>query len=81
MKQEKKIDIDAFYKELCYSCFETFTDNIDFWRGYTGGDEKTVCSEFSYINGVSDAVRYVNDIPACYSEEPGEDNTQDEEDD
>lgn len=79
MKQEKKINIDAFYKELYYSCLEAFADNIDFWRGYAGEDEKTAHAKFGYVNGVSDAVRYTNDIPMCHSKEFGGEDMPDEE--
>lgn len=80
MKQEKKIDIDTLYEELRSYCFEVLVDDTYSWRGYAGGDEKTVRTKFAYINGVSDAVRYMNDMLMYYSEEPGEENTQDEED-
>lgn len=80
MKQEKKVDIDILYKDLRDYCFEVLVDDTNSWRGYTGGDEKMVRAKFAYINGVSDAVRYMNDMLMYYSEEPGEENTQDEED-
>ena len=81
MKQEKKISLDVLYKELRDYCFEVLVDDTISWRGYAGGDEKMVRAKFAYINGVSDAVRYMNSMLMYYSGEPGEENTQDEEND
>jgi hypothetical protein len=81
MKQEKKISLDVLYKELRDYCFEVLVDDTISWRGYAGGDEKMVRAKFAYINGVSDAVRYMNSMLMYYSREPGEENTQDEEND
>lgn len=81
MKQEKKISLDVLYKELRDYCFEVLVDDTISWRGYAGGDEKMVRAKFAYINGVSDAVRYMNSMLMYYSEEPGEEDTIDEEND
>lgn len=81
MKQEKKVDIDMLYKDLRDYCFEVLVDDTISWRGYTGGDEKMVRAKFAYINGVSDAVRYMNSMLMYYSEELGEEDTMDEEND
>ena len=80
MKKEKKIDVDMLYDELRAYCFEVLVDNNHFWRGYAGGDEKTVRAKFAYINGVSDAVRYMNDMLMYYTEELGEDGSEGSED-
>lgn len=81
MKQEKKISLDMLYKDLRDYCFEVLVDDTISWRGYTGGDEKMVRAKFAYINGVSDAVRYMNSMLMYYSEELGEEDTMDEEND
>ena len=79
MKQEKKISIDMLYEELRDYCFEVLVDDTISWRGYAGGDEKMVRAKFAYINGVSDAVRYMNNMLTYYSEEPDEEDASDEE--
>lgn len=81
MKQEKKISLDVLYKELRDYCFEVLVDDTISWRGYAGGDEKMVRAKFAYINGVSDAVRYMNSMLMYYSKEPGEEDIIDEEND
>jgi len=81
MKQEKKISLDVLYKELRDYCFEVLVDDTISWRGYAGGDEKMVRAKFAYINGVSDAVRYMNSMLMYYSKEPGEEDMIDEEND
>ena len=81
MKKGQKIDIDMLYEELRDYCFEVLVDDTISWRGYAGGDEKMVRAKFAYINGVSDAVRYMNSMLMYYSEELGEEDTQDEEND
>ena len=81
MKQEKKISLDVLYKELRDYCFEVLVDDTISWRGYAGGDEKMVRAKFAYINGVSDAVRYMNSMLMYYSDELGEEDTMDEEND
>lgn len=81
MKQEKKIDIDILYKDLRDYCFEVLVDNTNSWRGHAGGDEKTVRAKFAYINGVSDAVRYMDNMLMYYAEESDEEDTSDEETD
>ena len=81
MKQEEKISIDKLYEELRDYCFEVLVDDAISWRGYAGGDEKMVRAKFAYINGVSDAVRYMNSMLIYYSEELGEEDMQDEEND
>ena len=80
MKQEKKVDIDVLYKDLRDYCFEVLVDNTNSWRGSIGGDEKAVRARFAYIKGVSDAVRFMDNMLMYYSEELGEEDTQDEED-
>lgn len=79
MKQEEKISIDKLYDELRDYCFEVLVDGAISWRGYAGGDEKMVRAKFAYINGVSDAVRYMNNMLTYYSEEPDEEDASDEE--
>lgn len=79
MKQEEKISIDKLYEELRDYCFEVLVDDAISWRGYAGGDEKMVRAKFAYINGVSDAVRYMNNMLTYYSEEPDEEDASDEE--
>lgn len=81
MKQEKKVDIDILYKDLRDYCFEVLVDNTNSWRGYIGGDEKMVRAKFAYINGVSDVMRYMDNMLMYYSEELSEEDTQDEEND
>lgn len=81
MKQEKKISIDMLYDELRDYCFEVLVDDAISWRGYAGGDEKMVRAKFAYINGVSDAVRYMNSMLMYYSEELSEEDIEDEETD
>lgn len=81
MKQEKKISLDVLYKELRDYCFEVLVDDTISWRGYAGGDEKMVRAKFAYINGVSDAVRYMNSMLMYYFKEPGEEDMIDEEND
>lgn len=79
MKKKQKIDIDVLYNELRDYCFEVLVDNASFWRGYAGGDEKMVRAKFAYINGASDAVRYMDNMLMHYAEELGEEDTEDEE--
>lgn len=81
MKKEKKISLDVLYKELRDYCFEVLVDDTISWRGYAGGDEKMVRAKFAYINGVSDAVRYMNSMLMYYFKEPGEEDMIDEEND
>lgn len=81
MKQEKKVDIDMLYEELRAYCFEVLVDNTNSWRGPIGGDEKAVRARFAYIKGVSDAVRYMDNMLMYYSKELSEEDTPDEEDD
>ena len=81
MKQEKKIDIDMLYKDLRDYCFEVLVDNTNSWRGPIGGDEKAVRAKFAYINGVSDAVRYMDNMLMYYAKESDEEDTSDEETD
>lgn len=81
MKQDNKLSIDTLYEELRDYCFEVLVDNTNSWRGPIGGDEKAVRARFAYIKGVSDAVRFMDNMLMCYSEELGEGDTQDEEDD
>ena len=78
-EKKQKIDIDVLYDELRAYCFEVLADNTNSWRGYAGGDEKMVRAKFAYINGVSDAVRYMDNMLMCYNEELGEEDTPDEE--
>lgn len=80
MKQDNKISIDTLYEELRSYCFEVLVDNANSWRGPIGGDEKAVRARFAYIKGVSDAVRFMDNMLMYYSEELGEEDTQDEED-
>lgn len=79
MKRDNKLSIDVLYDELCAYCFEVLVDDAISWRGYAGGDEKMVRAKFAYINGVSDAVRYMNNMLMYYGEELGEEGTEDEE--
>lgn len=79
MKPDNKISIDILYNDLRDYCFEVLVDDTISWRGYTGGDEKMVRAKFAYINGVSDAVRYMNSMLMYYTEEPGEEDAPDEE--
>lgn len=81
IKQEQKISIDMLYDELRAYCFEVLVDDATSWRGYAGGDEKIVRAKFAYINGVSDAVRYIDNMLMYYNEELGEEGTEDEETD
>lgn len=81
MKQEKKIDIDILYKDLRDYCFEVLVDNTNSWRGSVGGDEKAVRARFAYIKGVSDAVRFMDNMLMYYAEESDEEDTFDEETD
>ena len=81
IKQEQKISIDMLYDELRAYCFEVLVDDATSWRGYAGGDEKTVRAKFAYINGVSDAVRYMDNMLMYYTEELGEEDTENEETD
>lgn len=81
MKQDNKLSIDTLYEELRGYCFEVLVDNTNSWRGPIGGDEKAVRARFAYIKGISDAVRFMDNMLMCYSEELGEGDTQDEEDD
>lgn len=81
MKQEKKVDIDTLYEELRSYCFDVLVNNTNSWRGYAGGDEKMVRAKFAYINGVSDAVRFMDNMLMHYAEELGGEDTQDEEND
>ena len=80
-EKKQKIDIDVLYDELRAYCFEVLVDDTISWRGYAGGDEKMVRAKFAYINGVSDAVRYMNNMLMYYGEELGEEGTEDEETD
>lgn len=79
MKRDNKLSIDKLYDELRDYCFEVLVDDAISWRGYAGGDEKMVRAKFAYINGVSDAVRYMNNMLMYYNEELGEEDTPDEE--
>lgn len=79
MKRDNKLSIDKLYDELRDYCFEVLVDDAISWRGYAGGDEKMVRAKFAYINGVSDAVRYMDNMLMCYNEELGEEDTPDEE--
>lgn len=79
MKQDNKLSIDKLYDELRDYCFEVLVDNTNFWRGYAGGDEKMVRAKFAYINGVSDAVRRMDNMLMEYAEEPDEEDTSDDE--
>lgn len=81
MKHKQKIDIDMLYDELHAYCFEVLVDNANSWRGYAGSDEKIVRAKFAYINGVSDAVRYMDNMLMYYTEELGEEGTENEETD
>ncbi len=81
MKHKQKIDIDMLYDELRAYCFEVLVDNVNSWRGYAGSDEKIVRAKFAYINGVSDAVRYMDNMLMYYSEELSEEDIEDEETD
>lgn len=81
MKHKQKIDIDMLYDELRAYCFEVLMDNANSWRGLAGGDEKMVRAKFAYINGVSDAVRYMDNMLMYYTEELGEEDTENEETD
>lgn len=78
-EKKQKIDIDMLYDELRSYCFEVLVDNTNSWRGYAGGDEKMVRAKFAYINGVSDAVRYMDNMLMCYNEKPDGEDTEDEE--
>ena len=80
MKKKQKIDIDVLYDELHAYCFEVLVDNASFWRGYAGGDEKTVRAKFAYINGASDAVRYMDNMLMHYAVELSEEDTEDTQD-
>lgn len=80
-EKKQKIDIDVLYDELRAYCFEVLVDDTISWRGYAGGDEKMVRAKFAYINGVSDAVRYMDNMLRSYTEELGEEDTSDEETD
>lgn len=79
MKRDNKLSIDKLYDELHAYCFEVLLDNANSWRGWVVGDEKTVRAKFAYINGVSDAVRYMDNMLMEYAEELGEEDTEDEE--
>lgn len=79
MKRDNKLSIDKLYDELRDYCFEVLVDDAISWRGYAGGDEKMVRAKFAYINGVSDAVRYMNNMLTYYGEELDEEGTEDEE--
>ena len=79
MKRDNKLSIDKLYDELRDYCFEVLVDDAISWRGYVGGVEKMVRAKFAYINGVSDAVRYMNNMLTYYSEEPDEEDASDEE--
>ena len=79
MKPDNKISIDILYKDLRDYCFEVLVDNTNSWRGHAGGDEKTVRAKFAYINGVSDAVRFMDNMLMYYAEESDEEDTPDEE--
>ena len=79
MKRDNKLSIDKLYDELRDYCFEVLVDDAISWRGYAGGDEKMVRAKFAYINGVSDAVRYMNNMLTYYNEELGEEDMPDEE--
>lgn len=79
-KQKIDIDMDLLYDGLHDFCFEVLVDNANYWRGSAGGDEKTVRAKFAYINGVADAVRYMDSMLMYYVEESGEEDTEDTED-
>lgn len=81
MKQEKKISIDTLYEDLRDYCLEVLVDNVGSWRGDAGGDERMVRAKFAYLHGVSDAVKYMDNMLMYYSEELGEEDTMDEEND
>lgn len=81
MKQEKKISLDMLYKELRDYCLEVLVDNASSWRGDAGGDERMVRAKFAYLIGVSDAVKYMDNMLMYYSDELGEEDTMDEEND
>lgn len=81
MKQEKKISLDILYKELRDYCLEVLVDNASSWRGDAGGDERMVRAKFAYLIGVSDAVKYMDNMLMYYSDELGEEDTMDEEND
>lgn len=81
MKQEKKISLDMLYKELRDYCLEVLVDNASSWRGDADGDERMVRAKFAYLIGVSDAVKYMDNMLMYYSDELGEEDTMDEEND
>lgn len=81
MNRENKIGIDTLYKDIRGYCFEVLVDNTDSWRGPIVGDEKAALARFAYIKGVSDAVRFMDNMLMYYSEELGEEDAQDEEGD
>lgn len=81
MKQEKKISLDVLYQELRDYCLEVLVDNVGSWRGDAGGDERMVRAKFAYLIGVSDAVKYMDNMLRYYSDELGEEDTMDEEND
>ena len=80
MKKKQKIDMDLLYDELHDYCFEVLVDNANSWRGSASGDEKTVRAKFAYINGVADAVRYMDNMLMYYTEEFNEDAPDEESD-
>lgn len=69
MKRENKVDIDTLYEELRDYCFEVLVDNTNSWRGPIGEDEKAVRARFAYIKGVSDAVRFMDNMLMYYVED------------
>lgn len=79
MKPDNKISIDMLYNDLRDYCFEVLVDNTNSWRGPIGGDEKAVRAKFAYIKGVSDAVRFMDNMLMHYAEELGGEDTSDEE--
>ena len=81
MKPDNKISIDMLYNDFRDYCFEVLVDNTNSWRGSIGGDEKAVRARFAYIKGVSDAVRFMDNMLMHYAEELDEEDTQDEEND
>ena len=80
MKKKQKIDMDLLYDEFHAYCFEVLVDNANSWRGSAGGDEKTVRAKYAYINGVADAVRYMDNMLMYYTEEFNEDVPDEESD-
>lgn len=80
MNKKQKLSIDNLYDELRDYCFEVLVDNTNSWRGHAGGDEKMVRAKFAYINGASDAVRYMDNMLMHYAVELSEEDTEDTQD-